>query len=410
MLQRHTQRRLLIDCNSFFAACEVMRNPSLRGKPVCVWRDIILAASYEAKFFGVYTGLPVWEAKKLLPPETVYCGMDMQRYVTVSKRLIAFLRERFDTVLPASIDESFIRCDDWITKSEEQVEQDLLQLQQDILQEVWLPVSIWIAPTKLLAKIAADYKKPLWYTIVINDYQRETLLADLSINDVPYIGSKTTEKLSPYVKTALWYANLSLPQVKTLLGHHWAKIRYELNAVSVSITQLNRDIPWWIGRTRSFNPHFSSDGTVLWHRLQNNITRARKELYAKGLGTISIAVSVKSRWFKIWKLRKSLPHHTNDFALLMSTAHTLFLELLEKEELQWAEMRATGIFFRELWSVTTMQPGLFSYEADIAQEHLNKTIFSTKQRFWKRGVHLGTHALKMKQEKWGKELEIFSSV
>lgn len=147
--------------------------------------------------------MPVREAKKILPKETIYCGMDMHWYTTVSKQLVDYLRSHFTHVKPASVDESFIRCDEWRTLSDEALEAKIVALQQAILQDVGLPVSLGVAPTKLLAKMAADYRKPLGYTIAVHDYQIETLLADLSINEVPYIGTETTEKLSPYVKTAL---------------------------------------------------------------------------------------------------------------------------------------------------------------------------------------------------------------
>lgn len=391
MLQRHTQRRLLIDCNSFFAACEVMRNPALRAKPVCVGKDIILAASYEAKAFGVYTGMPVREAKKVLPKETIYCGMDMHRYTTVSQKLVDYLRTHFTHVMPASVDESFIRCDEWRTLSDEQLEARIITLQQNILHNVGLPVSIGIAPTKLLAKMAADYRKPLGYTIVVHDYQIETLLADVSINEVPFIGTETTEKLLPYVRTALWYSELSLEQVKTILGHHGAKIRYELNAISVNITQLKRSQPWCIGRTRSFNPHFTDDPRVLWYRLQDNVTRAWKELYAKQLWTAHISILLKSRSFKKRKNMRKIPYHTNDFGLIMRTAHELFESLIDGEMIQGIEMRTTGILLHDLGPLTTLQPWLFSYEEDCATNRLNKTFFSLKKRYGKESIALGTY-------------------
>lgn len=95
LLPAYTHRRLLIDCNSFFASCEVLRDPTLRGTPVCVGMDIILAATYEAKRFGIYTGMPVREAKKILPKTTVFLPPDMRRYGMVSQRVMLFLKERF---------------------------------------------------------------------------------------------------------------------------------------------------------------------------------------------------------------------------------------------------------------------------------------------------------------------------
>lgn len=103
----------LADMESFYASVETAQNPSLRGKPVAVCGDpalrhgIILAASREAKAYGVKTGQPAWEARRMCP-WVVFVHPHMQRYIDYSIRITAIFEQFTDRVLPYSIDEQFL--------------------------------------------------------------------------------------------------------------------------------------------------------------------------------------------------------------------------------------------------------------------------------------------------------------
>ncbi len=84
-----------IDCNSFFASCEVLRNPALKGKCVCIGDQISIAASYEAKKFGVKTGTPMWEAERILGERLIKILPDHKFYSDVSKRLMCYMEKKF---------------------------------------------------------------------------------------------------------------------------------------------------------------------------------------------------------------------------------------------------------------------------------------------------------------------------
>ena len=106
----HTSDRIYahIDCNAFFASCEVIRNPSFRGKKLMVGGDIIVAASYEAKRVGIRTGMKSWEARRIAGPDGIFVKQDLSFYSKISAQLFSFLRERFSSVRPFSIDEAFV--------------------------------------------------------------------------------------------------------------------------------------------------------------------------------------------------------------------------------------------------------------------------------------------------------------
>lgn len=104
------QLRALVDCDSFFAGCELARHTELRGQCVCIGReeDIVLASTYEAKRRGVKTGTPAWEAKRILGSDAVFIRPDMNYYQETSKKVMELLKEESNDIEVYSIDEAFI--------------------------------------------------------------------------------------------------------------------------------------------------------------------------------------------------------------------------------------------------------------------------------------------------------------
>lgn len=99
-----------IDADAFYASCERVRRPELAGKPVCVLSNheaMVIAKTYDAKRRGITTGMPVWEARKLLP-EAEYLPADFGYYGLMSDKLFAILRRYSPEVEVYSIDEGFM--------------------------------------------------------------------------------------------------------------------------------------------------------------------------------------------------------------------------------------------------------------------------------------------------------------
>ena len=97
-----------VDCDSFFAACEILRRPEIRDKYVCVGGDIIVAASYNAKYLGIKTGTPIWEARRMLPIDKSYFfPPDIPYYASISDKLMNILMNYSEKVEVFSIDEAF---------------------------------------------------------------------------------------------------------------------------------------------------------------------------------------------------------------------------------------------------------------------------------------------------------------
>ena len=159
---------LHIDMNAFFASVEQQSNPALRGKPIAVTgaaaRTVITTASYEARAFGVKTGMTVGEAKRACPELILVVGNN-RSYTYVSSCIIAILREFTPLVEVFSIDEAFLDVTGSI-RLFGSAEEISMRIKARIRTDFGLTCSIGIAPNKLLAKLASEMEKPDGLTVI----------------------------------------------------------------------------------------------------------------------------------------------------------------------------------------------------------------------------------------------------
>jgi len=189
---------LHVDMNAFFASVEQKANPNLRGKPIAVCGDpkgrtVVATASYEARAFGVRTGMTIYEAKRLCPG-IILVECDPDKYVNTAAKLFNIYVEFTPQVEIFSIDEAFLD----ISVTERLWGPPLevaKKIKQRIKEELGLPCSIGIAPNKLLAKLASEKQKPNGLTIITKDKVAE-ILEDTPISDICGIGYKMTRHLN----------------------------------------------------------------------------------------------------------------------------------------------------------------------------------------------------------------------
>lgn len=165
---------LHLDMNSYFATAEQQFNPDLRGKPVgvikAVGRTCIIAASVEAKKYGVKTGTTTYDAKKLCP-QIIFVPSNLNRYLEITKKIIK-VAENFSPVVDVfSIDEMFLDITDTQTLWPRGALQIALEIKQKIKKDVgdYLTCSIGIAWSKLSAKTASEMQKPDGLTFLTPD-------------------------------------------------------------------------------------------------------------------------------------------------------------------------------------------------------------------------------------------------
>ncbi|MFH0996877.1 MAG: DNA polymerase IV [Pseudomonadota bacterium] len=196
MALRQERIILHLDMNAFFASVEQQANPALRGKPIAVigagGRTVITTASYEARKYGVKTGMAIWEAKRQCPRIILVVG-DNRKYTDTSSRIFRMMLDYTPLVEVFSIDEAFLDVSRSL-KIFGTPERIVYLLKARIRQSFGLTCSVGIAPNKLLAKLASDMKKPDGLTIIHPDDVSRVMDA-LPIKDLCGIGSRTEQRL-----------------------------------------------------------------------------------------------------------------------------------------------------------------------------------------------------------------------
>lgn len=187
---------LHIDLNAFFVRCEEIKNPSLEGKPVIIGRNgrggIVSTCSYAAREYGVRSGMPTYQAL-LKCKNAILLDGDYRYYDEKSHEFFSFIKKYTTFVEPASVDECFADFTD-VLKDQKEPLVFLRNMQKELYKETKLKCSIGVAPTKFLAKMASDMKKPNGL-VVIRKKDARKMLSPLPIEDFFGIGKKTSPKL-----------------------------------------------------------------------------------------------------------------------------------------------------------------------------------------------------------------------
>jgi DNA polymerase-4 len=180
------------DADSFYASVEQRDDPSLRGRPVIVGAGVVLAASYEAKAFGVRTPMPGREARRLCP-DAVVVSPRMEAYSEASKAMFAVFRDTTPFVEGLSIDEAFLDVGGLARISGPPV-RIATTLRRDVRERVGIPVTVGIARTKFLAKVASRVAKPDGLLLVPPDREL-AFLHPLPVELLWGVGPVSAEKL-----------------------------------------------------------------------------------------------------------------------------------------------------------------------------------------------------------------------
>jgi DNA polymerase-4 len=199
-LHSHLELRwLYIDFNSYFASVEQQLDSRLRGRPVAVVPVMTdatsaIAASYEAKTFGIKTGTPIYEAKQLCPD--IICVLAQhERYVDFHHRILEEVDKHIPVSAVCSIDEVACKLMNNET-SHKRITEIAHAIKQGLAKNVgeYVKCSIGVAPNRYLAKIATDLKKPDGFTILTSDDLPQRLFS-LSLRDLPGIGRNMEKRL-----------------------------------------------------------------------------------------------------------------------------------------------------------------------------------------------------------------------
>ncbi|TSD99232.1 DNA polymerase IV [Skermania sp. ID1734] len=214
------------DLDAFYASVEQRDNPALRGRPVIVGGGVVLAASYEAKAFGVRTAIGGREALRLCP-QAVVVPARFDAYLAASKAVFGIFRNTTPNVEGISIDEAFldVRGVRRISGNPRAIAE---QLRRDVREQVGLPITVGIARTKFLAKVASAVGKPDGLLEVPTDSELE-FLHPLPVERLWGVGKVTSRRLRERgITTVGDLAALGEPVLTSMLGNGAGRHLYAL--------------------------------------------------------------------------------------------------------------------------------------------------------------------------------------
>ncbi|MBY9000785.1 MAG: DNA polymerase IV [Candidatus Heimdallarchaeota archaeon] len=185
---------LYMDLDAFFANVEIRENPKLAGIPLIVGgnpqtkRGVVSTCSYEARVYGIHSGMPISQAVKLCPHVTMVRGT-YKLYSKVSENIMQVLSNYSPVMKIAGNDEAYLDVTNVVSDYEE-ARKLAIELKDDIFASEHLTCSIGIAPTKILAKIASEVDKPNGLTVV-RPLEISDFMHSLKITAIPGIGKKS---------------------------------------------------------------------------------------------------------------------------------------------------------------------------------------------------------------------------
>ena len=329
---------LHIDLNTFFVRCEELLNPSLEGKPVIIGHSgrggIVSTCSYEARKYGVYSGQPTYQALELCPNAIVIHG-HYELYSKKSREFFNLVKQYSSIIEKASIDECYVDMTKQLSDVKD-VLKYLQNFQNKLLETVGLKCSIGVAPTKFLAKMASDMKKPMGITIIRRKNVRK-MLDPLPISSFYGIGKKTTPRLEAIgVKTIGDLAKLINADdaiVKQSFGKFYYVIKDWINGYGSDEVDVEPWDPKSIGHSTTFIRD-SSDFEEIKGYLKDLSKEVSKEAKEKGKIGFNVQLVIKTNEFKVINRSIKLAKPTNDFETIFNEASILLEKNLNNQEIR----------------------------------------------------------------------------
>jgi DNA polymerase IV len=377
---------LHIDADAFFASCEQALHPEYKGKPVVTGKErgIVSAASYEAKAKGISRGVPLRDVKKICP-EAIIVASDYETYGLFSKRLFAIMKRFSNIVEEYGIDEGFIDITG-LRKPLGMSYQDIARtMKATIEQELGITVSVGLAATKSLAKIASKMNKPSGFTYIPNRKAAE-MLSVMPIDNVWGVGPNTAAYMRQMgIETVSAFMNMPWEIVQQNFTKPHQQIWHELNGFKVyKVIKEEKQRYMSISKTRTFTPASKKKNIVLGQllkNLENACIKARRH----GLLARKMTVFLKTQDFGVQALDVCLTRasaYPNDMTPLVKD---IFAQLFEKGVMY----RATGVVLADLQEDMCVQADMFeSPVALMKMQRVYEAVDKVAKQFGKHALHL----------------------
>lgn len=368
--------KAIVDCNSFYASCEQVFRPDWIGKPIVVLSNndgCIIARNDEAKKLGIAMGIPFFKAKdEIKSKNIIVCSSNYALYGELSKRVMETLLYFCPEMEVYSVDEAFLD----LSGIQKSLHKEFAHVvKNSVLQWTGIPVSIGVAPTKTLSKVAnrickKDKIKHNGVFVLHSAQEIKAALLDTNIDDVWGVGRNNSKKLRFWgINNAFQLSQKDTVWAKKHLGGVvGVRLINELNGVPCIELSDGLDVKKMIASTRSFGKPVQNLSD-LKEAIATYTSRAAEKLRLQESAAGAIQV-----FFRSDKFDYRIPHHSSTlFSVLPSaTANTneLIVEahkLTEKGFQAGATYKKAGVCLLMLVPNNAIQKNLFEYSATSAE-------------------------------------------
>ena len=378
---REWHRTILhVDLDAFFAAVEQRDDPTLRGKPVIVGsggpndRGVVSTASYEARVFGVHSAMSLREAGRRCP-HGLFVPVDGAKYQVASKAVMAVLRRFTPLVEPISIDEAFLDVSGSKLLFGDGVAIGR-RIKDEVKATVDLTISVGVATTKLVAKVASDLEKPDGLVVVLPG-DEATFLAPLEIRRLWGVGQKSAAVLREYgVRTIGDLAALPDDLLIRRFGKHGASLAQRARGIDDD-TVGDRDSAKSIGHEHTFDVD-TSDREIIERTLLGMSEGVAGRLRDSGVRASTITVKIRDTTFRTITRQRTLPEPTDLTDPIFRTALELARPEVRGLRIRLLGVTASGIGERE-------QLSLFGAD-DPRRRKLTEAADDVRHRFGERAI------------------------
>ena len=313
------------DADSFYASVEQRDDPALRGRPVIVGGGVVLAASYEAKAFGVRTPMGERQARRLCP-DAVLVRPRMEAYSAASDAMFEVFRDTTPLVEGLSIDEAFLDVGG-LARIAGAPSAIAARLRTEVRDRVGIAVTVGVARTKFLAKVASGVAKPDGLLVVPTDAEL-AFLHPLPVERLWGVGPVTSRKLRERrIATVAQVAVLDEEELVRILGRaagrHLHALAHNRDPRPVEVGRRRRSIGTQraLGRRRRSEDELDTDLIALVDRLSRRLRRAHR---------VTRTITLRLRFDDLSRVTRShtVPEATADTVTLLAIGRTLLVDAL----------------------------------------------------------------------------------
>jgi DNA polymerase V len=397
----------LVDCNNFFVSCERVFRPDLEGRPVVVLSSndgCAVARSNEARALGIPMGAPAFKYRRLFKEQgVVQFSANFELYGDISRRIIQILIQMTPRTEVYSIDESFLDLSELAIRDYKTWGH---WVRERIWREVGIPVAIGIAPTKTLAKLAAERAKKdseLEGVLDMTDTQASELQAYrqwLEVEEVWGIGRRLTPKLRALGITNADEVSRMLPSfAKQLMGVRGAQLVTELNGISCFPLELEGSLPKSIACTRTFGQDTDKAG-VVEAALVSFTAQAAYKLRVSGQlarrAAFFLTTDRHKQQYRSWSREIIFEVPTADSGLIASSLVELFREVYKEIYDKSILYHRAGVWLSDFVPDNLLQTDLLG-QVDLNGHQRSKarmaTLDALNSRFGKHTVYFAAEGL-----------------